>query len=61
LSNIRKASFLTAVTSVAVSLSACGPDPFLAIRPLAGSPAEKSHSVAYSVADAPRTTTPGGT
>jgi hypothetical protein len=61
LSNINKGAFLTAVTSAAVSLSACGPDPFLAIRPLAGSPTDKHLSVAYSVADARLSTTPGVT
>jgi hypothetical protein len=44
-----------------MSLSACGPDPFLGILPLGGTPAAQSLSVEYSVADLRLSTTPGVT
>lgn len=61
MSNISKGLLVTAVSLAALSLSACGPDPFLAIRPLTGLPADQSLSVAYSVAGARLSTTPGVT
>jgi hypothetical protein len=56
-----RATRLAAPLCLALSLSACGPDPFLAIQPLAGASANPHLSVAYSVADFRLSTTPGVT